>query len=223
MNRRQPGTRIPLTKQLVVQVAIEIADNDGLEALSMRRLGRELNVEAMALYYHYTNKNELIEDMLNAVHSEIITPDNDVADWREAMRARAESVLDVVSRHSWAATIMESGANPGPATMQDREAMVRCFRQAGFSIEATVHAVTILDIYTYGAAGQYAKLLRATNKDTVAVSNHVAEKFPGTTYPYFSEILAKHLRTGKYNPIDEFYFGLELVLDGIERLHSSHF
>lgn len=212
------SSRTPLTRDSILQAAMHVADAKGLDALSMRQLGRELGVEGMALYHHYKNKEQLMEALLNAVHAEIVTPET--PDWREAMRSRATSVLETLEHHPWASTIMESGPQPGTATMQDREAMARCFRQAGFSIETTVHAMTLLDIYIYGAAQQYVKLSISNAKEAAAVSQGVIDAFPANIYPYFSEILTTHIFVGKYNPKDEFYFGLDILLESIAQLND---
>lgn len=207
--------KLPLTPDSVVQAAMAVADCEGLVKLSMRRLGAELGVEAMAIYHHFEDKEQLLEAMLNEVHAEIITPSD--CDWRAAMYARAESVLEALERHPWAATIMESGVNPGPATMADREAMARCFRQAGFSIEATVHAITMLDVYVYGAAQQYVQLAVRESSAVADVAGGVLQKF-SSNYPYFTELLAEYIYAGNYDPRREFYFGLDRVLDSIALL-----
>lgn len=209
-------SRKNLTKERILKEAIRIADIKGLETFSMRQLGRALNVEAMAIYHHYKNKDQLRDAMLNSVHFEIVTPNTD--GWREAMKMRADSVFAALERHPWAASVMESGVNPGPATLADREAVTRCFRQAGFSVEATVHAITLLDIYIYGAAQQYVKLSIATHLQAANVSQHVTRTLPVDEYPYFYETLTAHLNKGLYNPKDEFYFGLNLVFDSIDTL-----
>lgn len=213
---RNRSRRKTLTKEGILEAAVQIADTKGFETFSMRQLGRSLGVEAMAIYHHYKSKDQLREAMLNLVHSEITTPDVD--DWREAMRIRADSVFTALERHPWAATLMESGVDPGPATLQDREAMTRCFRKAGFSIAATVHAITLLDIYIYGAAQQYIKLSISTHQEATDVSQHVTRTLPADEYPYFYETLTSYLNQGFYNPKDEFYFGLRLLFDSVETL-----
>lgn len=210
----------PLTHETIVSAALVIADKDGLESLSMRKLGRQLGVEAMAIYHHFASKEQLREAMLGAVHAEIVVPENE-QDWRVCMKARATSVIETLRRHPWAATLMESGKNPTAATMNERECVARCLRQNGFSVEATVHAMTLLDIYIYGAAQQYVALAFTTATRAAAVAKHVEDKFSAEDFPYFAEILTEHVGAGKYDPLDEFYFGLNLVFDSIERLRTS--
>jgi AcrR family transcriptional regulator len=219
MKKKQPGSptrAIALTKHSIVLSAILLADSHGLEQLSMRKLGNKLGVEAMALYYHFANKKQLIEGMIDYIHGEIELP-QDEKDLKTYMVKRAESVFEVLARHPWAAPIMESGVNPGPATLQDSEAMIRRFRQAGFSVDMTVHAVTILNIYIYGAAHQYAKLSFSTAQEASEVGAAVKDQFPAGAYPYLTEMITDHMLESGYNAIDEFNFGLNLILDGIAR------
>lgn len=212
--------RVPLTKERIISAAIKLADEGGLEALSMRKLGQELGVEAMALYHHFATKNLLIEGMIDHIHEEIKIP-TDAAHWSILVRARAESVLEVLSRHAWASPLMESGVNPGPATMQDRESLLKCFREAGFSIEMTVHAVSALDIYTYGFAQQLASLSFETTQQAAEVGKAVMEQFPFDTYPYMGEMVSQHMMKAGYRAMDEFDFGLNLIIDGIARLEPD--
>ncbi len=210
-----------LTQDRVIEAAIKLADAGGIEGLSMRKLGHELGVEAMALYHHFANKNQLIEGMIDHVHREIQAP-LDETNWRIFMRSRAESAFEVLSRHPWASPIMESGVNPGPSTLKDSESMIRCFREAGFSIEMTVHAVTVLNIYIYGAALQYAKLSFSTVEQAAEVGEAIKQQLPADAYPYLAEMITQHMMKAGYNPTDEFVFGLNLILDGIDRLEPTH-
>lgn len=215
-----PVHSVTLTKERVIIAAIKLADAGGIEAMSMRKLGRELGVEAMALYHHFTDKNQLIEGMIDYVHGEIEIP-MDAANWRIYMQKRAESALKVLSRHSWAPPFMESGINPGPSTLKDSDSMIKCFRQAGFSIEMTVHAVTVLNIYIYGAAQQYAKLPFKTSTQAAEVSKDIKQQFPVDAYPYLGEMITQHMMKTGYNALDEFDFGLNLILDGIASLEHK--
>jgi AcrR family transcriptional regulator len=219
-NAVAPRNRPSLTKERIVSIALKLADEGGLEALSMRKLGQELGVEAMALYHHFASKNLLIESMIDRVHAEIEMPLN-AEHWTIVARERAKSVLEVLSRHTWAPSFMESGVNPGPATMQDRESFLKCFREAGFSIELTVHAVSVLDIYTYGFAQQLANLSFETAEQAAEVGKAVMEQFPFDTYPYMGEMVTQHMMKAGYRAMDEFDFGLDLIIDGIARVEPS--
>jgi AcrR family transcriptional regulator len=218
--RKSSAQSANLTKDRVIIAAIKLADAGGIEAMSMRKLGRELGVEAMAIYHHFVDKNQLIESMIDYVHEEIDLP-TDLTDWRAYMQSRAESAFDVLVRHPWASPIMEAGVNPGPSTLNDSENMIKCFRQAGFSIEMTVHAVTVLNIYIYGAAMQYARLTFNSVEQAAELGKSIKEQFPIDSYPYLTEMITQHMMKSGYNPEDEFEFGLNLILDGIAKFESK--
>lgn len=215
--QHKPAHPNPLTKDRVIQAAIHLADADGLEGLSMRKLGRELGVEAMALYYHFKDKSHLIDGMIDRIHAEIIVPQGDLG-WRSFMQSRAASVFEVLIQHPWASPIMEASVNPGPSTLQDSENCIKCFREAGFSVEMTVHAVTVLNIYIYGAASSYARLSFATSVEAADFSKTIQDQFPAEAYPYLGEIITKYMMKSSYNARDEFEFGLKLILDGLAQL-----
>ena len=219
-NKIKSAHNIVLTKSIVIDVAIKIADAGGIEALSMRKLGRELGVEAMAIYHHFTDKNQLVEEMVDLVHKEIKIESNDT-NWRILMHERANSAFQALIRHPWAPPIMEAGVNPGPSTLEDSERMIRCFREAGFSIEMTVHAVTILNIYVFGAAQQYVKLSFTTNEQAAEHGETIKGQFPTDAYPYLSEMIKEHMMKNRYSAMNEFHFGLNLILDSITKFDPN--
>src|SRR6266480_8134261 len=149
--------RAPLSRDQVLQAAIALADEGGVGALSMRKLGQVLGVEAMSLYNHVASKGDLLDGMVDVVFSEIGLPAGDVG-WKAAMRQRAVSAREALARHRWAIGLMESRGSPGPATLRHHDAVLGCLRQAGFSIELTAHAYSLLDSYIYGFALQEASL-----------------------------------------------------------------
>ncbi len=218
MTKKHP---ISLTKQDVIEAAITLADSGGFEQLSMRKLGSKLGVEAMAFYYHFANKNQLVEAMIDYVHAEIELPANK-SNWKLAMRKRAKSAFNALSRHPWAASIMESSIAPGSATLKDSEYMLSCFREAGFSIKMSVHAVTVLNIYIYGAAQQYTKLSFSNTEQAAEVGQAVMQQFTADAYPYLAEMITEHMLKSSYNAVDEFNFGLDLVLDGLAKLAENN-
>src|SRR5918995_313920 len=155
MERPKPATmaRDPLSKERVLHTAVQLADRWGLEALTMRKLADELGVGVMSLYYYVPNKDKLIEGMVELVFSEIQLPPNDV-DWKAAMRLRAVSTREALNRHRWAVGLMESNPLPGPQSFRVHDAVLGCLRDAGFSIEMTIQAYSVLDSYIYGFALQ---------------------------------------------------------------------
>jgi AcrR family transcriptional regulator len=149
--------RTPLTSERVLQAAVALADREGVGSLSMRRLARELGVEAMSLYHHVPGKQALLDGMVDLVFGEIELPAAD-GDWKAAMRRRAVSAREVLARHPWAIALMESRHTPGPANLRHHDAVLGCPRQAGFPVALTAHAYSILDAYIYGFALQEASL-----------------------------------------------------------------
>ena len=152
MTKQKTATRKPLSSARVLQAAVALADEAGLEAFSMRGLAQELGVVPMALYKHVANKEELLDGMVDIVFSEIELPSEDL-DWRSAMRRRAISTREALKRHSWAIGMMES-RHPGPANLRNHNAVMGCLRKAGFSFEMAIHAYSVQDAYIYGFALQ---------------------------------------------------------------------
>lgn len=208
-----------LNRDRVLREAVALADRDGLDALSMRRLARELDAGAMTLYHYVSGKDQLLEGMVDIVFGEIQLPTGD--DWKTAMRQRCASARDVLVRHSWAISLLESLTSPGPANLRHREAVVACLRDGGFSIEMTVHANWILDSYVYGFALQEASLPFDTAEELAEMADDVfIPQTPADTYPHLHELAVGLMQAG-YDPADEFGFGLDLILDALEPLRSS--
>ncbi len=210
--------RTPLSRQRVVRAAVALADEAGLEALSMRKLGQRLGVEAMSLYNHVANKDDLLDGMVDVVYSEIDLPARE-ADWRTAMRLRAGLVREALARHPWATGLMELRTKPGPASLRHAEAVLDCLRAAGFSTEDATHAYWLLDSYIYGFAIQEARLPFGTPEELAEMAAVVLPQVPAAEYPRLNEAAAASLGSG-YDYTDEFEFGLDLILDGLERLRS---
>lgn len=212
----ESGERPPLTPERVLRAAVALADEAGLEALSMRRLGQALGVEAMSLYNHVANKDAILDGIVDAVVREIELPTPGTP-WRAAMRQRALSARDMLQRHPWATGLMESRTNPGPATLRYYDAVLRCLRQAGFSVALAAHAFSVLDSYIYGFALQQAKLPGATAEEFAEVAANIARAMPAAEYPYLHELTVEHVLQPGYDYADEFEFGLDLILDGLGR------
>ena len=210
--------RVPLTRERVLQAAVALADREGVESLSMRRLARELGVEAMSLYHHLPNgKQALLDGMVDLVFGEIELPAAD-GDWKAAMRRRAVSARAVLARHPWAISLMESRRTPGPANLRHHDAVIGCLRRAGFPVALTAHAYSILDAYIYGFALQEASLPFETPEETAELAAEMMGAFPPDAYPHLTELAAQHVLQPGYDYGDEYQFGLELILDGLERL-----
>jgi AcrR family transcriptional regulator len=222
MARTKPASepRVPLNRDRVLQAAVAFADEHGIASMSMRRLGEALGVEAMSLYNHVTNKEELLDDMVDVVFSEIALPSG-AADWRTAMRLRAISVRRVLSHHRWAIGLMESRSSPGPATLQHHDAAIGCLREAGFSIEMAAHAFAVLDSYIYGFALQEANFPFHTAAETSDAAEAILARAPRDEYPYLSELTMFHLLDPAYEYGGEYELGLDLILDSLERARGT--
>lgn len=193
-----------------------LADAEGIEGLTMRRLAEELGVEAMSLYHHAANKDDILDGMVDSVFGEI-EPTPLTRDWKEAMRRRAHSARAVLLRHPWAIRLMESRPAPGPANLQHHDAVIGCLRHAGFSIELTAHAYSVLDSYTYGFVHTEINLPFQTSEETRQVADGIMSRFPMDQYPHLIELATRHVLRPGYSYGKEFEFGLELILDGLER------
>ena len=212
--------RIPLTRERVLHAAVALADASGSETLSMRKLGEALGVEAMSLYNHVANKEDLLDGMIDVVFAEIDLPTG-WADWRAAMRQRAISARRVLSRHGWAIGLMESRSSPGRATLRHHDAVIGCLRDAGFSIELAAHAFSVLDSYIYGFALQERSLPFPTPEQTAGLAQDILASFPADRYPHLAELTARHVLQPGYDYGNEFEFGLDLILDGLERIRKG--
>ena len=222
--------RVPLTRERVFQAAVALADERGLESLTMRALGEQLRVEAMSLYHYVANKDELLDGMVDVVFSEIELPTTDV-DWKTAMRRRAFSTREVLSRHRWAIGLMESRSRPGPASLRLHDAVLGCLRAAGFSIETTIQAYSVQDAYIYGFALQEKGFAFEGAEEAAAVAQEQVREFAelaaerqfaalAEEFPYLAEVVAGHVAKVGYDITAAFEYGLDLILDALERLRD---
>jgi AcrR family transcriptional regulator len=215
-----PAPRIPLTKQRVLGAAVVLADRDGVRALSMRKLAQELGVEAMSLYHHVANKDAILDGIVDVVFSEIDLPSGE-ADWKVAMRHRAISAREALCRHPWATGLMESRSTPGPATLRHHDAVLGILRTAGFSVELAAHANSLLDSYIYGFALQEANLPFDTPQETAELAQTIMAEFPADAYPHLTEMAVQHVLRLGYDYGNEYQFGLDLILDGLDRARAT--
>jgi AcrR family transcriptional regulator len=208
--------RAPLSRDQVLRAAVALADQGGIGGLSMRKLGHVLGVEAMSLYNHVASKSDLLDGMIDVVFSEIGQPPGG-AGWKPAMRQRAISAREALGRHRWAIGMMESRRSPGPATLRHHDAVLGCLRGAGFSVELTAHAYSLLDSYIYGFALQEASLPFGTAEETTQVTQEIAGQFAAGQYPHLTELATGHVLQPGYHYGNEFETGLDLILDALER------
>jgi AcrR family transcriptional regulator len=204
-----------LTRERVVRAAVDLADADGIAALTMRKLGAALGVEAMSLYHHVSGKSDLVDGMIDALFTEIALAEG--TDWRAALRARAVSARAVLARHPWAVGLMESRTTPGAATLRQHDAVLGVLRGAGFSVPLAAHVFSLLDSYVYGFALQEAQLPFRTGDEAAAVAEQIMGQMGADEYPHLRELVVTHVLTPGYDFGDEFAYGLDLLLDGVER------
>jgi AcrR family transcriptional regulator len=206
-----------LNRARVLHAAIALADVGGFDGLSMRRLAEQLGVVPMALYKHVADKNELLDGMVDLVFAEVEVPSD--GNWKTAMRVRAMSMRDALRRHPWAIGRMETGT-PGPANLRHHNAVLaRLRRDAGFPFGTAVHAYSLMDSYIYGFALQDKALAgdipaEAKRRREVVAARHPT---PADDYPYLIELAEEFARHG-YDYGQEFEFGLDLILNAIQRL-----
>jgi AcrR family transcriptional regulator len=204
----------------VLQAALELADARGFDAISMRNVAKKLGVEAMSLYNHVANKEDIVDGLVDIVFGEIEVATPGTVDWRTAMRERAISVRAALNRHRWAVGLMEGRMNPGPASLRNHDAVLGCLRESGFSFRAAVHAYSAMDAYIYGFALQERGLPFDAPEETAQVMERQRRNVPNMDdYPYLVEAAGEFAQAG-YDYDTEFEFGLDVVLDGLEQLRS---
>lgn len=209
-------SRLPLTRGRVLLAAVALADASGLATLTMRKLGQALGVEAMSLYNHVANKEALLDGMVDLIFEEIGLPPRDVG-WREAMRQRAVAAWGTLGRHRWAIGLLDSRRAPGYATLRHHDAVIGCLREGGFSLALAAHAFSALDSYIYGFALQQASLPFETGEEAAAVANEMLQLFPADEYPHLAALTVEHVMQPGYDYAAEFAYGLDLILEGLER------
>jgi AcrR family transcriptional regulator len=209
--------RTPLTRERVLQAAMQLADEGGEEALTMRNVGKALGVEAMSLYNHVANKEDVVDGLVDLVFAELEVPEPGAADWRAAMRGRALSIREALNRHRWAVGRMEGRLRPGHATLRHHDASMGCLREAGFPFRDAVHALSVQDAYVYGFALQEKNLPFERAEEVSEVMEVQARHVPEMeAFPYLVEV-ATQMASAGYDYAAEFAFGLDLILDALER------
>lgn len=203
-----------------MRLAIAMADAGGIDSLSMRKLARELGIEPMSLYYHVKGKEDLLDGMVGSVVSEILLPPED-APWKTAMRERADSARTVLRQHPWAIALLDSRTTT--PTLAQHNAVAGCLRHAGFSVAMAAHAMSLLDSYVHGFALQEASLPFDASGDISEATESIMEQpdMMSDAFPHLAEMAVKHILQPGYAYGNEFDFGIELILDGIDRALAS--
>ena len=214
---KKPGPRAPLSKERVLHAAVALADSIGIDSLSMRRLGQELGVEAMSLYKHVANKEDILDGIVDLVVREIEVPAIG-GDWKAAMRRRAKSAHAVLLRHRWATMLLVARANVGPAMLRYVDATIGCLREAGFSYAMADHAWNAIDNHVYGFTLQELNFPFKPEEYAAAAKGFLPQ-LPPHQYPYLRG-MSEQVIAGHHSGLHDFEFGLDLILAGLAELRG---
>jgi AcrR family transcriptional regulator len=210
-----PKDRAPLTRERVLRAALELADESGIESLSMRKLGQRLGVEAMSLYRHVANKDDVVDGIVDLVASEFEPPPPG-SDWKAAMRQRAVAAHRALMRHPWATLLILSRVNVGPAMLRYVDATIGCLRAAGFSYAEADHAWNALDSHVYGFTLQILNF-PCDPREYAATAKEYLPRIPAEKYPHL-RAMSVEVAEGRHDGLNRLDFGLDLLLDGLERM-----
>lgn len=211
-------TRKPLSRERILATALDLVDEQGIDALSMRRLGQALGFEAMSLYKHVSNKDDLLDGILDLVLAEIEPPDVDGG--LAAIRTSSLSAHAALERHPWAAHLLTALGRIRPARLEFMDALLGALRNTGFSAETTYHAYHVLDGYIVGFS-----LWQTSHGQIPAeiddVGAFIERTVPPALYPHLNEHAAQHLTDGPHQDVAAFEYGLGLLLESLERLRLA--
>jgi AcrR family transcriptional regulator len=217
--KHREATRLPLSRERVLRAAMELADAGGLGSLTMRRLAQELGVEAMTLYYYVANKDEILKGLVEIVMEEIELPPAGT-DWKASIRRTATSAYEILTHHPWAAgLVLRAGDTPGRFRYMD--AILGTFRMAGFSAGMTDHAYHAIESHIMGFTLWEVGMGLGTAEDLAALATNVLQTLPAHEYPHLIEHIHEHLKPRDPADEGEFAFGLDLILDGLERMRDA--
>jgi len=212
MDRRERLSRLR-----VLTGALELADEVGAEALTIRRLAEHLEVKPMTIYHHVPGKEQILDGIVDMVFAEIDLPPED-RPWTDALRARCVSARAVLARHPWATPLMETRTTPGPATLRHHDAVLACLQRGGLSVALTAHAYAILDSYVYGFALQEATLPFSGGEEIAGLAEQIVDALPDEEYPHLAAFTRQHVLQPGYGFGASFEVGLDLLLDGLDRM-----
>jgi AcrR family transcriptional regulator len=211
--------RTPLTRERVLQAAVDLADRGGIESLSMRKLGQELGVDAMALYRHVRNKDDILDGIIERLVGEIDTS-HPGEDWKPALRDQAMTARRLMLRHPWARRVLEERGTSGPATIAYIESILAILRGGGFSLDLAHHALHVLGSRIFGFNQDFFD--DSGPEPTKEVAQMQARAL--AAYPHVFELAQAASHDGVLGRCDddvEFAFGLDLVVDGLERHRAA--
>ena len=211
--------RLPLSRDRILQTALELVDTDGIESLTMRKLGQALGFEAMSLYNHVANKDDVLDGILDLVLGES-EPPSPTGEWDDAIRASAVSVHDALRRHPWSCSLLMSPGRIRPARLGYMDLLLGRLREAGFSADTTYHAYHVLDGHIFGFS-----LWETSHTYTAEEVSSFATKFEQTitadAYPYLHEHAQQHFSDGPHREVSAFELGLDLILEGLKKIRDT--
>jgi AcrR family transcriptional regulator len=219
--RRPTRAPTPLSRERITSTAIELADRDGIESLSMRKLGQSLGVDPMSLYNHVRDKDDLLDAVADAIVGEI-EPEPERGDWIESLRGTVLAARATMLRHPWAAEVLESRETPGPATMRYMDLVLGILRQGGFSIDLAHHGLHVLGSRVFGFSQDLFDDKSEPVPDAEALQAISREM--GQAFPNIAELALAIRHEGGLGGCDddvEFRFGIDLILEGLERLRAA--
>ena len=215
----EPEPRLPLSRDRILRAALELVDDGGIDSLTMRKLGQALGFEAMSLYNHVANKDDVIDGILDLVlaQGELPSPSGN---WDRAVRASAVSVHAALRRHPWASAVVMAPGRLRPARLRYMDSLLGRIREAGFSAETTYHAYHVLDGHIFGFS-----LWEASHSYSDADASEMMAAFERTItadeYPYLREHGEQHFAEGPHQDVSAFEFGLDLILDGLKKINLA--
>src|SRR5215212_3237217 len=211
--------RLPLSRERILAAAVDVADESGIESLTMRRLGETLGCEAMSLYNHVANKDDLLDGMIDLVLAETEAP-SPAQQWDAAIRASAISVYQALRRHAWACNLLMSPGRVRPTRLRYMDLLLGSLRDAGFSADTTYHAYHVLDAHIFG----FSLWQSSHSYDAAQITDLVAtfeRMIPADVYPHLHEHAEQHMTQGPHREVSAFEFGLDLILDGLKEIHRA--
>ena len=208
--------RPALSYDRIICAAVRVADDGGLSKLSMRNVGRELGVEAMSLYHHIDDKDALLDGLANWIFTQIELPESGTP-WRPAMVRRAGSARDTLASHPWGLGLIESRRAPGPALLRHHDRVLASLRENGFSVALAAHAFSAIASYVYGFVLTELNLPFEAGEDAEGFVEVIRQFLAPDEYPHLVELIQEQVVGAAYAYGDEFEFGLDLILDGLER------
>lgn len=216
---KKTAPRLPLNRDRILAAAVEIADERGVGAVTMREVASRLGVEAMSLYNHVANKDDILDGMADLVAEQFDLPE-DVDHWREAMRRRAVSAHEVFGRHPWAPLLFDTRESSGPARLHYFDWVLGKLMTAGFSLDGAARAFSLLDSYIYGFGIQQFNISADGDASPEEMAEAILASIPAEKYPYLHR-MASHAMESGYDAEADFDFGLEIILDGLERIRNE--